>query len=453
MKKLLLIGIGFWAMILLTGCPKGNSSGYGNGELVGARKHQKWSEPSPYGMIFVRRGSFNIGPSDQDPAWAALPTKTVSVDPFWMDDTEITNNEYRQFTSWVKDSIARKLLGQQYPEFLITEDRNNNPIDPPLINWKERIDWKNPDYLMAMEELFIPENERFFGKKEIDSRKLFYDYWWIDYEQAAKRSNSYNFTTQKYDGYITDAQGNKVPIANRSAFIMRDRVNVYPDTLTWIRDFTYSYNEPLATRYFWHPGFDDYPVVGITWQQANAFCNWRTKIQTDFLVSRGEDPLQSYRLPTETEWEYAARAGKQSSMYPWGSYYTRDKEGVFLANFKPLRGNYVEDGGIETMKVGSYDPNEFGLYDMSGNVSEWTNTAFDESGYIYVNDFNPNFTYNARPDDPPVMKRKVIRGGSWKDIAQFLQVSTRNFEYQDSTKSYIGFRCVRSSLGKNMFEK
>jgi gliding motility-associated lipoprotein GldK len=282
---------------------------------------------------------------------------------------------------------------------------------------------------------------------------LFYEYWWIDYEQAARRSNSYNFATQKYDGYITDAQGNKVPIANRSAFIMHDRVNVYPDTLTWIRDFTYSYNEPLATRYFWHPGFDDYPVVGISWQQANAFCNWRTKIQTEYLLRRGEDPLHYYRLPTETEWEYAARAGKQSSMYPWGSYYARDKEGVFLANFKPLRGNYVEDGGIETMKVGSYDPNEFGLYDMAGNISEWTNTAFDESGYIYINDFNPNFTYNARPDDPPVMKRKVIRGGSWKDIAQFLQVSTRNFEYQDSTKSYIGFRCVRSALGKNMFEK
>jgi len=452
MKKLLLIGIGLYSISLLTGCMKGNSTGYGNGELVGARRTMKWNEPTPYGMVYVQRGSFGIGPSDQDPAWAGNPARTVSVDAFWMDDTEITNNEYRKFTNWVRDSIARKLLGQQYPEFLTTEDRDNNPIDPPVINWREKIEWNNPDYLTAMEELFIPENERFFGKKEIDARKLFYEYWWIDYEQAARRANSFNYSTQKYEGYVTDAQGNRVPIANRAAFIMKDRVNVYPDTLCWIRDFSYSYNEPLATRYFWHPGFDDYPVVGVTWQQANAFCNWRTKIQTEFLLSRKENPLHSYRLPTETEWEYAARGGKQSSMYPWGSYYVRDEEGVFVANFKPLRGNYVEDGGIASMKVGSFDPNDYGLYDMSGNVAEWTNTAFDESGYIYINDFNPNFTYNARPDDPPVMKRKVIRGGSWKDINQFLQVSTRSFEYQDSTKSFIGFRCVRASFGNNKFD-
>ncbi len=99
------------------------------------------------------------------------------------------------------------------------------------------------------------------------------------------------------------------------------------------------------------------------------------------------------------------------------------------------------------MKVGSYDPNDFGLYDMSGNIAEWTNSAYDESAYQYINDFNPNFEYSAKPDDPPAMKRKVIRGGSWKDIAAFLQVSTRSFEYQDTTKSYIGFRCVRSSFG------
>ncbi|PIF03228.1 MAG: hypothetical protein CR987_00510 [Draconibacterium sp.] len=238
-----------------------------------------------------------------------------------------------------------------------------------------------------------------------------------------------------------------MPIQNRSSFIMHNQVYVYPDTLVWIRDFTYSYNEPWATRYFWHPSFDDYPVVGVTWEQAKAFCNWRTKIQTDYERSKKRAGYQSYRLPTEIEWEYAARGGKDFSMYPWGNYYARDKKGVFLANFKPLRGNYVEDGGIAAMEVGSYEPNEFGLYDMAGNVAEWTNSAYDEAGYSYYSDLNPTFTYNAREDDPAVMKRKVIRGGSWKDIAHFIQVSTRSYEYQDSTKSFIGFRCVRSTFG------
>ena len=252
------------------------------------------------------------------PAWSNTQSKTISVDAFWMDDTEITNNEYRQFVQWTRDKLARELLGEQFPEFLITEDRDGNPIDPPLLNWEERIEWDDPDYQMALEDLYIPENERFFNNKSIDSRKLFYDSWWIDYKQAAKRSNMYNYETQTYQGTVFDLEGNEIPIENRSSFIMRDRINIYPDTLCWIRDFTYSYNEPWATRYFSHPGFDEYPVVGVNWKQAKAFCNWRSKIQKDYLESRGEPTLQDYRLPTEAEWEYAARGGKELSMYPWG---------------------------------------------------------------------------------------------------------------------------------------
>ena len=442
MKKILFIGLTVLSAFAFSGC-----SNSGNGELTGVQRRGRWTESSPYGMVFVRRGSVNIGPNDQDPAMLNTPTKTFSVEAFWMDDTEITNNEYRQFVHWTRDRLARELLGEQYPEYLIMEDRDGNPIDPPLINWDERMDWDDHEIIMALEDLYIPENERFFNRREIDPRKLFYDYWWIDYKQAARRSNMYNYETGQYEGFVTDPQGQQIPIENRSSFIFRDRVNVYPDTLCWIRDFTYSYNEPWATRYFWHPGFDDYPVVGVTWKQARAFCNWRTKIQTDYLTDRGEPSLMDYRLPSEVEWEYSARGGRTLSIFPWGNYYTRDDQGVFLANFKPLRGNYVEDGGIATMKVGSYSANDYGIYDMAGNVAEWTNDAYDESGYLYYNDLNPSFEYNALPDDPPVMKRKVIRGGSWKDVKYFLEVASRSYEYQDTTKSYIGFRCVRSSFG------
>ena len=157
--------------------------------------------------------------------------------------------------------------------------------------------------------------------------------------------------------------------------------------------------------------------------------------------------VQNYRLPTESEWEYAARGGRKLSMYPWGGPYTRDGKGCFLANFKPMRGNYVDDGFIKPSPVGSYDPNDYGIYDMSGNVAEWTNSAFDETSYSFTHDMNPNFENNSKPDEASVMKRKVIKGGSWKDVSYFLQAGTRTYEYQDSAKSYIGFRCVRSTLG------
>jgi sulfatase modifying factor 1 len=442
MKKHFSVGLVISASITLISCNKSHF-----GELTGAYNNRKWTESAPLGMNFVHQGSFNLGHNDQNIATSNTLTKTVSVDAFWMDDTEITNNEYRQFVGWVKELEARTMLGDQYPEFLITEDRKGNIIDPPKINWEEKIDWEDPDYQMAMEDMYIPENERFFGKKEIDTHKLIYEYWWIDLNQAAKRSNSYNYDSLKYIGSVYNYDSASiVPIANRSSFIMHESVAVYPDTLTWIRDFTYSYNDPRANSYFYHPAFDDYPVVGVTWKQAIAFCNWRTKLHNDFLSKHGEPELQAYRLPTEAEWEYAARGDRQSSMYPWGGYYTREEDGVFMANFKPRRGNYVEDGGMASVQVRTYEPNDFGLYDMSGNVAEWTSNAYDESAYDIIHDLNPNFQYNAKKDDPPVMKRKVIRGGSWKDVSTFLQVGSRSYEYQDTAKSYIGFRCVRSSF-------
>jgi sulfatase modifying factor 1 len=79
---------------------------------------------------------------------------------------------------------------------------------------------------------------------------------------------------------------------------------------------------------------------------------------------------------------------------------------------------------------------------MSGNVAEWTSSLYYEGAYNFQHDMNPDIRYGAKDSDPPRMKRKVIRGGSWKDVGYYLQTSTRNYEYQDTTKSYIGFRCV-----------
>ncbi|MCX6253529.1 MAG: SUMF1/EgtB/PvdO family nonheme iron enzyme [Bacteroidia bacterium] len=436
-------------IILLTSCGSSN-----NGELTGVLGRKKFFEPEPLEMAFIPGGSFTMGPSDQDALFANNAiSKTVTVEAFWMDQTEITNNKYRQFVYYVRDSILRTKLGnasiadRQY----FMADEEGNVIEPNVINWEEKIDPEEETTKATIEEMYYPPEERFNGKKQVDVRKLNYSYFWVDYQQAAKSTYKYDYAnnTGKYEGQVTNLDGTRTDVKDRSSFIKHNIINVYPDTLCWIRDFTYSFNDPQASLYFWHPSFDDYPVVGVSWVQATAFSIWRTDYMNTALRKNGVADVGNYRLPLETEWEYAARGALDLSMYPWGGPYTRNNIGCFVANFKPLRGNYIDDGSVYAGKVGSYTPNEFGLFDMAGNVAEWTCCAFHPSAYIFQHDLQPNYEYNATPQDPPVMKRKVIRGGSWKDIAYYLQCGTRDYEYQDSTKSYVGFRNVRSYFGVN----
>jgi sulfatase modifying factor 1 len=447
MKKVILVSL--ILIILLSGCGSSN-----NGELIGIKGRKKFFEPEPLEMAFIPGGSFIMGPSDEDAFFAENNiSKTVTVEAFWMDQTEISNNKYRQFVYYVRDSILRSKLGDagiDGRDYFVV-DRDGNVVEPNIINWDEKIDPEEENTAAIMEEMYYPPEERFNGARQIDTRILNYSYFWVDYQQAAKvpYRQDYKAGTGRYEGQATSLEGIRSDVVNRSAFIQHDIVNCYPDTLCWIRDFTYSFNDPQASIYFWHPSFDDYPVVGISWVQARAFSIWRTDFMNTALRKNGIPDVQSYRLPTETEWEYAARGALDLSMYPWGGPYTRNYKGCFLANFKPLRGNYVDDGAVYATKVASYEPNEYGLYDMAGNVSEWTSTAYQPSSYLFTHDLNPNYEYNATPQDPPVMKRKVIRGGSWKDIAYFLQTSTRDYEYQDTTKPYIGFRNVRSYIGVN----
>jgi gliding motility-associated lipoprotein GldK len=328
------------------------------------------------------------------------------------------------------------------------------------LDWDPYLEWdKNrypsPEYTEVMESMYLAPEEQWLGYRHLDTRQLNYTFYWINKQKAASKLNrvEYDYRDEDGDGelfgyrdYIKNTQAS----SDRSSFFEKETINVYPDTLVWIHDFTYSFNEPMHDKYFWHPAYDDYPVVGVSWRQARAFANWRSKYRRDFLKREGELIEHDFRLPTEAEWEYAARGGEELTTYPWGGPYATNSAGCYLANFKPRRGNLTADGGFYPVKTTAYSPNGYNLYCMSGNVSEWTSTAFDVQSYAFESDVAPEFQYNAFDDELETMKRKVIRGGSWKDVAYFMQLGARDYEYQDTAKSYIGFRTVQSFLGRDL---
>jgi hypothetical protein len=399
---------------MLGGKDKGGSMLPSDGQLHGVSSGMNWAISRPPGMVYVPAGTFHMGPADADISFSFnTRNKSVSMSGFWMDATEITNNEYRQFTNWVRDSIAAKLMG------FVKQGTDGNEY----IDWKKAgaIKYGDKATIEKIDAMIVTPDNRVFGKKELDGNKIVFHSEIFDYTSAAQNRD------------IT------IP---RSNFIVKKDVPVYPDTLCWVRDFSYAYNEPMMRKYFNHTAFGNYPVVGINWKQATAFCEWRSNYLRGFLESKRKGLESDFRLPTEAQWEYAARGGRSQSQYPWGGPYLRNRKGCLLANFKPGRGNYPEDGGLYTVRADAYWPNDFGLYNMAGNVAEWTSSLYYDGSYSFQHDLNPDVRWNAKDSDPPRMKRKVVRGGSWKDVGFYLQTSTRSYEYQDTSKSYIGFRCI-----------
>jgi sulfatase modifying factor 1 len=324
------------------------------GELLGAQDRPDFVMPIPYGMVPIPPGTFHMGQADEDPASTQINlNKQITIGPLFMDDTEITNNEYRQFTEF----------------FLVEKAQLPEPFKPPT------------------EEEF----------------------------------------KSKY----------------------------YPDTTVWMQDFSHHMGDPLVDYYWDHPGYKEYPVVGVSWEAANFFGRWRTSFLNDWRkTNEGQPPVPAFRLPSEAEWEYSSRGGRDMAKYPWGGPYIRNAKGCMLANFKPGRGNYYDDGYEYTAEVGQYFANDYGLYDMSGNVSEWCLDDFNPASVPTVWDLNPQFIDKNAYDKEGNSKekynaRKVIRGGSWKDVAYYLETGTRTFEYKDSTRSFIGFRCVMTNIERS----
>jgi len=237
----------------LTSCFFGKNKGKGlpdDGQLHGVAPTARQNMESPKTMVYIPPGTFHMGPSDEDVSFNySNRNRNVSIPGFWMDATEITNNHYRQFVNWVRDSLAYKVnsgVGL------------NNPSDTTAVDWK-----KVAKYTYSNKELGslngLTYENALTRKLAIDPDSLIYRVRYFDLPAAAKINK--NDPTQKgRDQIISYA------------------VPVYPDTLVWIRDFSYSYNEPLAKRYYAHPAYGNYPVVGVTWKQSVAFCHWRTHI-------------------------------------------------------------------------------------------------------------------------------------------------------------------------------
>jgi gliding motility-associated lipoprotein GldJ len=356
-------------------------------------------------------------------------------------------------------------------------------------------------------------------------------------------------------------------------------IDALPDTLVWREEL--SFNEPLIQAYFRHPSYDDYPVVGVSWEQSQEFCKWRSdRANEGLLIERGilnnntleqadsesfdsesylagqyegsvrknlpdiatggerrvkfEDGimLPDYRLPTEAEWEYAALAlqGNLSATgdenitdrryFPWDGntarYQINNKEqGRILANFKRGAGDYMgmagnlNDNASTTAPVRSFLPNDFGLYNMAGNVNEWCQDVYrpltsqtlrdsenndlnplrgnqfeelvlDEEGKPIEKDSLGRLQRQMVEDDTLGLREnyrkgdvrnyldgddaesvnygygewslisdraRVIKGGSWADRLYWLSPGTRRYKDQDKSDRTIGFRCAMIRVG------
>ena len=288
-----------------------------------------------------------------------------NVKPFYISDHEVTNGEYRGFVNWVRDSIARekivrRSLDSEQKKWITNVTYNSGKKDKKgdfyILNWDKKLNYEDPEISFILSDMF--EESRYYSKRNFDTRLFYFDYY--------------------------DEDGAK------------NRIHVYPDTSLWEKEM--HMNKSAQENYFWAEEYKNFPIVGLTFEQAKAYCIWRTMMyhyEAGRTSKKHYDPTLKFRLPNKEEWEQAAMNYVIINKYNWNRLlavtngYQINSNGNYQANFGPIElnsGLYIksfQDDGISYLcKVKSYDPNFNGLYCMYGNVAEWVNTK-PELGDFY----------------------------------------------------------------------
>ncbi len=513
---------------------------------------------APPGMTYVKGGvtTINYDQSTTDTNSA----RKVSLTSFFMDKTEITNQQYREFVQWVADSIAIVNYLKDDSYFMSEEDSKNMnsaankgtdaTASIPLTDSAVRVaDSLKMAGVMATDPgvaATTPQNDSINTKRRINWSKVKHDKIFNprDPDMVSKLGSMMDengrikkeacLFSYKHPKYTASSTKGTEKLA-----IVEETVNIHPNENVWNQDLANAQTDLYVENYFNAPPFDDYPVVGVNWKQAMAFCKWRSNTAQSYYNMPEYMKYYNliYTLPSEAQWVYAAQgfydmirskpqtdtldtsnivlptyadsfqvaksdsevnailhktpedsakeiqdqisAIKAERVAQWendhkkaenGNRYLldymkmlnflqngsgangegpitdsthihRDYNGM-LANFKQDEGDYWEDGVALTTPVMSFAPNEFGLYNMEGNVAEWVMDAYSPSAFSFVSDINPRLLYDADSTDADVMKRKVVRGGSYISNAKSLSPYYRDMELQDVAHCFVGFRCV-----------
>jgi len=360
----------------------------------------------PLSVVEIPTGNFVMGDlTDTSTVFKREQNKPVLISGFYISQTEVTNAQYKEFVNWVRDSIAARTLGGEY---VIIEASDT------AVNWKlaSRINYSDPQFMDQLGDLLISPEKSLNNKRSIDPNKLVYLMQGFNYKEAAKIENKNR---------------------NPKDFIFKYEVPIYPDTLCWVRDFGYSNNEQMAVNYFKSPKYQNYPVVGVNWNQANSFCDWMTKQKIyDYQKKNKMAEGGKCRLPTEAEWAYAASLDENSeAANKKAKNQGKDgaQEGVIQDKIFPAYVNNSKKGSA-------------GLYNLADNISEWMITSYYEGSENFQNRFNPDIQFGTPESQSKFQRRKVIRGGSWKDSPSMVTTDNRTYDDMDATHSYLGFRVV-----------